>query len=229
VVEEVHDRFVEEAVQLARDLRAGEEEGAKLGAMTSPQQVEIVREHIEDALAKGAKAVVGGSHSVRAPFIDPVVLTDVTAEMKIFSEETFGPVLPIARVRSVDEAVERANDSPYGLGSSLWGKTGLRRVADGMTAGATAINATLAFAAIPSLPFGGGGESGFGRIHGDEGLREFCRVKSTAEERFQLPVNMLSFNQPKDGYATNKKLIQQLYGGGMVDRIGSAVRKLKGS
>jgi aldehyde dehydrogenase (NAD+) len=83
----------------------------------------------------------------------------------------------------------------------------------------TSINSALAFAGVPSLPFGGVGDSGFGRIHGDEGLREFARTKATAEERFTLPVALLSFKLPRGTYDRVKSTIHQLYGGGMVDKL----------
>jgi acyl-CoA reductase-like NAD-dependent aldehyde dehydrogenase len=73
-----------------------------------------------------------------------------------------------------------------------------RSIADRLRAGMTSINSVMAFAGIQSLPFGGVGDSGFGRIHGDEGLREFSRVKSTAEQAFSLPLNLMSFKQPAD-------------------------------
>jgi hypothetical protein len=84
----------------------------------------------------------------------------------------------------------------------------------------------MAFASIPNLPFGGIGESGFGRIHGDEGLREFTRVKSTAEEVFSLPIAFTSFKLPKNAYDRMRGLIRTLYGDGVVSRAGDAIRKL---
>ena len=92
----------------------------------------------------------------------------------------------------------------------------------------TSINSVMAFARIQSVPFGGVGDSGFGRIHGDEGLREFSRVKSTAEQAFSLPLNLMSFKQPADITTKVKGLIQTLYGEGVIARAGDAWRKLRG-
>jgi delta 1-pyrroline-5-carboxylate dehydrogenase len=137
-------------------------------------------------------------------------------------------VIPIQRVASLDEAVQLANDTRYGLGSSVFaGKGAARELAGKLRAGMTSINSVMGFAGIPSLPFGGVGDSGFGRIHGDEGIREFARVKSTAEQVVALPINMMSFRQPKDAPSRLRGMIKQLYGDGVVAKAGDLWRKLK--
>lgn len=226
VAEPVYDAFVSKVQEKARAVRVGAD--GDIGAMTRPAQVEVVREHIRDAVAHGARVLVGGPDAVDGNFVSPTVLVDVTRDMRIMQEETFGPVLPIIKVATAEDGVRQANDSPFGLGSAIFGHAGVRRLADGIRAGMTAINAVLAYSAIPSLPFGGVGESGFGRIHGDEGLREFARIKATAEERMALPaaLNVMSFGQPASTYDRVRTLIDQLYGGGAVDRAGSALKKL---
>ena len=188
-----------------------------------PRQVEIIRDHLEDAVARGARCLVGGPDAIRGNFVPPTVLVDVTSDMRVMTEETFGPVLPIVKVASADQAVEQANASRFGLGSAVFGKARARELADRLRAGMTSINSALAYAGIPSLPFGGVGESGFGRIHGDEGLREFSRVKATAEERFPLPVALLSFKLPRGTYDRVRSTIQTLYGGGLLDKLRSLV------
>jgi aldehyde dehydrogenase (NAD+) len=219
VVDSVYQQFVDRVVAEARQVRWGADDEAHIGAITMPRQVQIIREHMEDAVAKGAKVLVGGPQEIRGNFVPPTVLVDVKPDMDIMREETFGPVLPIARVASVDQALEQANATSYGLGSAVFGRARAREIADKLRAGSTAINSVLAFAAVPSLPFGGVGASGFGRIHGDEGLREFSRVKATAEERFPLPVALLSFKLPRGTYERTLTLIKQLYGGGIIDRL----------
>jgi acyl-CoA reductase-like NAD-dependent aldehyde dehydrogenase len=195
--------------------------------MTSPAQVAIVKDHLEDAVKKGAKVLTGGPDAISGSYIQPTVLTNVNHDMKVMSDETFGPVIPIQKVKSVDEAVQLANDSKYGLGSSVFsGKHG-RAIADRLRAGMTSVNSVQAFAGIPSLPFGGIGESGFGRIHGEEGIREFTRIKSTAEQIVPLPINMMSFRQPKNAISNIKGMIKQLHGTGIVAKLGDFLHKLK--
>jgi aldehyde dehydrogenase (NAD+) len=226
VTDAVHDKFVEEVVKQVRDLKVGGDDG-HLGAMTSPAQVKIVKDHLDDAIAKGAKVLTGGPDAISGSYIQPTVLTNVDHKMKVMTDETFGPVIPIAKVASVDEAIRLANDTTFGLGSSVFAGKNARAIADKLRAGMTAINSVMAFAGIPTLPFGGIGDSGFGRIHGDEGIREFTRVKSTAEQAFSIPMNMMSFRQPKDMPKKLRGMIKQLYGDGVVAKAGDFLRKLR--
>ena len=226
VAESVHDKFVDEVVKQVRDLKVGGDDG-DLGAMTSEAQVKIVKDHLDDAIAKGAKVLTGGPNAITGSFIQPTVLTGVTHQMKVMTEETFGPVIPIQKVKSVDEAVRLANDSRYGLGSSVFAGKSARSIAAKLRAGMTSINSVMGFAGIPSLPFGGVGDSGFGRIHGDEGIREFTRVKSTAEQAFALPINMMTFKQPKNAAKNLRGMIKQLYGDGVVSKAGDLLRKFR--
>ena len=225
VASAVHDKFVDEVVKQVRELKIGGDD-AHLGAMTSPAQVAIVRDHLDDAIAKGAKVHTGGPGAISGSYIQPTVLTNVDHHMKVMTEETFGPVIPIAKVDSLDEAVRLANDSRYGLGSSVFAGKHARSTADKLRAGMTSVNSVMAFAGIPTLPFGGIGDSGFGRIHGDEGIREFTRVKSTAEQLVSIPMNMMSFRQPKDMAKRMRGMIKQLYGDGVVAKAGDLWRKL---
>ena len=227
VADAIHDKFVDEVVKNVRALKVGGDDG-DIGAMTSPAQVAIVKDHLEDAIKKGAKVHTGGPDAISGNYIQPTVLTDVEHGMKVMSDETFGPVIPIKRVSSLDEAVKLANDTTFGLGSSVFGGKAARSIAGKLRAGMTAINSVMAFSGIPSLPFGGVGDSGFGRIHGDEGIREFTRVKSTAEQAFSIPMNMMSFRQPKDMSKKLRGMIKQLYGDGVVARATDAWRKFRG-
>lgn len=228
VVDSVYDAFVAKVVDLVRTLKVGSDEHAHYGAMTLDRQVDRVREHVTEALDKGARAVVGGLDSIKGRFIEPIVLVDVSPKLKVMCEETFGPVLPIAKVASVDEAVRIANDTGFGLGSAVFTKHGGEQLADRLITGMTSINAVAAYAAIPGLPFGGVGESGFGRIHGDEGILEFVRVKATAYERFPLPGFGMAFGDPQKVLAQTKQTIKALFGGSALDSVGSVFRKLKG-
>jgi acyl-CoA reductase-like NAD-dependent aldehyde dehydrogenase len=226
VADAIHDRFVDEVVKQVRALKVGGDDG-QLGAMTSAAQVAIVKDHLDDAIAKGAKVLTGGPAAISGAYIQPTVLTGVDHRMKVMTDETFGPVIPIQRVSSLDEAVVLANDTRYGLGSTVFAGKAARGLADRLRAGMTSINSVMAYAGIPSLPFGGVGDSGFGRIHGDEGVREFTRIKSTAEQVMSIPINMLTFRQPKEAPKRLRGLIKQLYGDGVVAKAGDWLRKLR--
>ncbi|HET7408367.1 MAG TPA: aldehyde dehydrogenase family protein [Mycobacteriales bacterium] len=195
VVDSVYDRFVDEIVRRAEGIKGGAD-GATLGPITMPKQVDIIAAHINEALDRGARAVVGGRDSVHAPYVDPVVLVDVPADARVLREETFGPVLPIVPVRDVDEAVRLANGTSYGLGASVWARKRGREIARQLRSGMAAINSVMSFAGFAALPFGGVGDSGFGRIHGADGLKEFTRAKAIARERFALPIDVMSFDAP---------------------------------
>jgi acyl-CoA reductase-like NAD-dependent aldehyde dehydrogenase len=143
-----------------------------------------------------------------------VVLVEVPEDALVMREETFGPVLPIIRVTDGDEAVARANASGYGLASAVYGKRNAERLASALKAGMTSINAVQMVAAVPALPFGGVGESGFGRIHGAEGLREFARVKATTRQRFPLPFELTSFQRPRGLIPMVKRQLRLRHGRG---------------
>ncbi|MGE0549343.1 MAG: aldehyde dehydrogenase family protein [Kofleriaceae bacterium] len=226
VADAIHDRFVESVMGYVGKIRT-DGEHRQIGAMTSASQVTIVKDHLSDALAKGAKALTGGPDAIQGNFIKPTVLTNVDHSMKVMTEETFGPVVSIQRVRSIDEAVKLANDTKYGLGSSVFSASSARSIAARLRSGMTSINSVLAFGAIPGLPFGGIGESGFGRIHGDEGIREFTRTHSIAEEVVPMPINLMSFRQPRDMSKRIRAMIKQLYGGGVVAKAGDLLRRLR--
>ncbi|MCA2217326.1 aldehyde dehydrogenase family protein [Jidongwangia harbinensis] len=175
----VYDAFVDAVVTRAARLTVGED----IGPITMPGQIETIRRHIADALAHGGRAVLGGADAVQPPYVAPTVLVDVPEESAAIREETFGPTLTITRVADADEAVRRANALRYGLGGAVFGKADAVRIARRMHTGMVAVNSTLTFVGMANLPFGGVGDSGFGRIHGDDGLREFARPKSVTVRR----------------------------------------------
>ncbi|MFF7796691.1 aldehyde dehydrogenase family protein [Streptomyces olivaceus] len=195
---EVHADLCERVVRRAGVLRPGADGDAAYGPMTLPGQTRTVERHVSQAVASGARALLGGPESVRAPYVAPVVLADVPEDAAALTEETFGPVVAVNAVADVDEAVARANDSRYALGAAVFCRN--RRagtaIAARLRAGAVSVNSVLGFAAVPALPFGGSGDSGFGRIHGAEGLRAFTAVQSTTVQRFAPPVALTSFEVP---------------------------------
>jgi len=163
-----------------------------------PDQVDVIRRHISDALERGGRAVLGGLDAVRPPYVHPTVLVDVPEDSVAVTDETFGPTLAVAKVASADEGVDLANRSSYGLGGAVFGKERALALARRMRSGMVSINGSLSFAGLPALPFGGVGDSGFGRIHGADGLREFTRPKAIAKRRMRSLVPSTTFErQPK--------------------------------
>jgi aldehyde dehydrogenase (NAD+) len=193
VVDSVYAAFVARITELARDVRADK----NYGAMTTPEQVDVIRRHVEDALSRGARAVVGGPESIRPPFVDPVILVDVPDDAPAVQEETFGPTLTVTRVSDVDDAIEKANGTPFGLAGSVFSKGSGELLARRMRAGVISVNSALTFMGVPALPFGGVGDSGFGRIHGADGLREFTRPHSVARQRVAPPLAVMTFRHTK--------------------------------
>jgi aldehyde dehydrogenase (NAD+) len=168
-----------------------------------PAHVDVIRRHIGDALDCGGRAVTGGG--IHGSYVEPTVLTDVPETSAAVREETFGPTLTVTRVRDAEEALRRTNATTYGLAGSVF--TGSKErgmdLARRMRSGMTSVNSVISFAAVPALPFGGVGASGFGRIHGEDGLKEFTRAKSITVQRFALPTPLMTF-------ARNATLIDQL-------------------
>ena len=212
VVEPVRDQFLAKVREQASGIAVGVEELSAYGPMTVGAQVDIVRRHVSDALAAGAQALVGGLESIRPPFIDPIVLVDVPEDCSAVQEETFGPVMVINTVADVDEAVRRANGTAFGLGSSVYSARRGPSIAARLRAGGTTINSVLSFVGLSSIPFGGVGESGFGRFHGADGLREFSYAKSTARKRFNLGKDMQAFPRTPDQFGAVRKTLRLRYG-----------------
>ncbi|MFR9751196.1 aldehyde dehydrogenase family protein [Nocardia sp. 004] len=209
----VSDAFVAEVERILRGIEPGSGDKAAYGPMTMPSQIDIVRHHIENALKNGGTAVFGGPESVKAPFIEPVVLVDVDEDSEAVREETFGPTITIRTVDSVEEAVRLSNNSAYGLSSAVYSKKNGLDIARALRVGATSVNSVLAFAAIPGLPFGGVGDSGIGRIHGAPGLLEFARPHSIAVQRFAIPgMALLSYTRTDTTMKLLRGIVSFLHG-----------------
>ena len=208
--EAVYDAFLAAATAKAAALRPGTGEGASYGPITMPAQVEVIRRHIADALARGGRAVTGGG--IDGGLVEPTILADVPEDSLAVTQETFGPTLTVTRVRDADEAVELANASSYGLAGAVFSRRRGMELARKLRSGMTSVNAVVAFAGVPSLPFGGSGESGFGRIHGADGLREFTRAKAITRQRFALPVPLTSFRRTAKVDALLVKTVRLVYG-----------------
>jgi acyl-CoA reductase-like NAD-dependent aldehyde dehydrogenase len=208
----VHDAFVAELTERIRTVRPGSDPQASYGPMTMPGQVDVVRRHVRDALAGGGRALTGGE--VDGAFIPPTVLVDVPETSSAVREETFGPTLTVTRVRDAEEAVRLTNGTTYGLAGAVFTRSKARgmELARQMRSGMTSINSVASFASVPGLPFGGVGGSGFGRIHGDDGLREFARAKAITRQRFALPTPLMSFTRHPAAADQLAKVVGLLHG-----------------
>jgi acyl-CoA reductase-like NAD-dependent aldehyde dehydrogenase len=200
VAEAVYHTFLERLTQRVSGLRPGFDPEASYGPMTSSAQGEIVAKHVADALARGGRSwgpAPEGGDVVAAPYLRAVVLTEVPEHSTAVTEETFGPTVTVTPVANLAEAVSFANAGRYGLGSAVFTKdrSAAMAAARSLRTGMTSVNSVLGFAIVPALPFGGVGESGFGRIHGADGLREFSRAKSITRQRMRPLVNLTSFGR----------------------------------
>jgi acyl-CoA reductase-like NAD-dependent aldehyde dehydrogenase len=207
-VDAVYDEFVAALAERARTLRPGTD----YGPATMPAQLDVIRRHVTEALARGGRAVVGGADSVRPPYAHPTVLVDVPEDAAAVTEETFGPTLTVTRVADVDEAVEKANASAYGLGAAVFARTGGEQIARRIRSGMTSVNSVLSYAGVGALPFGGVGDSGFGRIHGEDGLREFARAKAISRPRFPALLDVTRFDRKPWSIRVLTLLLRVRYG-----------------
>jgi acyl-CoA reductase-like NAD-dependent aldehyde dehydrogenase len=212
VVDDVAQDLTDRIVAQARRLRADGEPNADLGPITRPAQVEVIREHLNDALARGGTALVGGAESVRPPYVEPVVLAGVPETSIAVTEETFGPTLTVHQVANLDDAVVRVNAGRYGLGAAVFSGRRGAQIAAQLRCGMVSVNSVISYAAVPSLPFGGVGDSGFGRIHGADGLREFTRAKAVTRRRFRPAVQVLTFARPAWALRLLLRIVRVRYG-----------------
>jgi acyl-CoA reductase-like NAD-dependent aldehyde dehydrogenase len=215
VADPVYETFLAKLTERVAALRPGSEDGASYGPMTMPSQIEVIRRHLTDAVARGGRAVPGPAEdAIDGRYVRPVILTDVPEDADAVREETFGPTITVRRVASLEEGIRLANASSYGLGASIFAGSRRRAVtaARSLRTGAAAINSVVSFMLVPALPFGGVGESGFGRIHGADGLREFTRSKSIASQWMKPPADLMSFGRTDRDLARTLGLVRFLHG-----------------
>ena len=197
VVESVYDAFVEKITELAKTVRVGSGEDAQIGPVPLPTQIPVIRQHIEDALARGATATVGGLETVtHGRYVEPTILVNVPSDALAATEETFGPTLAVVKVADTEEAIALINAGQYGLGSAVFSREHGEAIARRLRAGMTSVNDALVFSMNPALPFGGRGYSGYGRKHGDEGLREFAYPHSFSAKTGPARMSASTFGTP---------------------------------
>src|SRR3954463_15348750 len=218
VEEPVYDEFVSKVVEKTRALRQGvpgEAGAVEIGAVTFEPQIDIMEDHMKDAVEKGAKVLVGGKpRPGGGRFFEPTVVVDVDHSMKLMQDETFGPILPVMKVRDEEEALRLANDSRYGLNSSVWTKDIAKgeRIASQIQAGSTCVNDAVANYAAQELPFGGVKESGIGVRHSSAGIRKYCHAHAILITRFAMKRELYWFPFSKRNAKILERLLVFMYG-----------------
>jgi succinate-semialdehyde dehydrogenase/glutarate-semialdehyde dehydrogenase len=217
VVDEVYDEFVKQATKAMKRLTVATRDGTDIGPIISPPQAEIIREHLADAVAKGAQVLAGGTQTrtEHAVYFDPTLVDNVDHSMTLMRDETFGPIVPVMRVADEAEALELANDSNYGLHGSVWTKDRARghRVAARMKTGSVAINDHMINFAFPSIKLGGIGDSGLSGQLGEEGIKAYTIHRSITSARFAPTTRLMGAWLPRRvGNRWWKNLARVLFG-----------------
>jgi len=217
VVDSVYDRFVAAVKREVGQLKIGYtpdmESPYSSGPIMLPRQLEIIESQIKDALEKGAKLIAGGRRW-QSTFFEPTVLTGVTHEMHIMRKETFGPCMPIMKVKDDAEAIQRANDSEYGLSASVWSQNLRRaeRVGHQLEAGTIVVNDALVCYAVAQLPFGGMKKSGSGRIHGRDEVTQFTQLKGFAIGKAPRAYDVATILREPCHYSQMKAAVKLVFG-----------------
>jgi len=189
VEQAVADEFIALCVEKTKKLRLGpgSDPSTDVGPLIRPQHVQRMRDLIQDAVARGAKVLCGGNArpDLGPNFFEPTVIVGIDSTMKLFQEETFGPILAMQTVRDAEEAVTRANDSPFALAASVWTSNAAcgQAIAKRLRAGAVMVNDAISYFGIAEAPHGGCGASGWGRTHGKAGLLEMVQMKYIDSDR----------------------------------------------
>jgi acyl-CoA reductase-like NAD-dependent aldehyde dehydrogenase len=224
VEEPIYHTFVGKVVDRVKQLRQGpSDDEVELGSMSSEEQFKKVIAQVDDAVTKGAKVLTGGraNASFSGLYYEPTVLVDVTHEMSIIQDETFGPVIPIMKVSNADEALRLANDSRYGLDAVVFSrdKVKARQIAQRLYTGTVCINDGLVNYIIPDAPMGGVKDSGFSRRHGPEGIRKYCYQKTIVIDRFGLKKEMPWFPSSRKKTAQMRRMISLLWRSGWRNKV----------
>jgi acyl-CoA reductase-like NAD-dependent aldehyde dehydrogenase len=220
--ERIHDALVARVRELTLELRQGDPELGEIdvGAIIFPKQLEVAERLIADALEKGATIVAGGKRkSGPGSFFEPTVLAGCDHTMLVMKDEIFGPIVPIQRVASDEEAVALANDSHLGLNAYVFTKDRQKgqRLAERIEAGSVVVNDVLSNYAAVEAPFGGMKQSGFGRVHGEDALRAMCDPRHISVDRFTSPSrDPIWYPYSAKGYAFMQRGSRALFGRGSI-------------
>ena len=230
VFDQVHDAFIKILDRRVAELRQGPPLGSELvdlGATTMPAQLEIIESLVQDAVDKGAQLIHGGKKGAHqtGQYYEPTLLTEVNHTMRITQEECFGPVMVIMRVQDETEVIRLANDSRYGLGSSVFTRNQERgiKIAKAIRSGMSVVNDYGIAYMMQDLPFGGVGISGFGRINGPEGLRACCHQKAIVSDRVSFGKSFAVHPIRAQSFDLVENAIQCIYGRQTRNRAQAAI------
>src|SRR6266700_2866412 len=227
------EKFIALCVEKTKKLRigAGSDPATDVGPLIRPEHVRRMIDLVEDAVSRGAKLLCGGSArpELGPNFFEPTVITGVDSSMKLFQEETFGPILAIQVVRDAKEAITRANDSPFALAASIWTKNKSRGMALAveLRAGAVMVNDAISYFGIAEAPHGGCGASGWGRTHGKAGLLEMVQLKYIDVDRLPHREKPWWYRYGADLERAADAFLQFEFGAGLSARIRNARGALK--
>jgi len=235
VHEDIYDLFMEELKLKVEKLRIGYDNdfNVDIGLMTTKKQVETVESHIKDALEKGAEIFARSSSSNENKWnnlVCPCVLSNVTHEMVVMKEETFGPLIGVMKIKDIDEGIDLANDSNLGLTASVWSsnRKNAIKIASEIRAGAVTINDHLMSHGLAETPWGGFKESGIGRTHGEVGFAEMTEPQVIVNDILPfVKRNMWWHPHSKNVYFGIKGILNLLYGKGIKKRVSGLYNMLK--
>jgi acyl-CoA reductase-like NAD-dependent aldehyde dehydrogenase len=216
VVDEVYEPFLSHVLEQARQLKIGYNTEIinlnDMGPLTFQRQIDIIDDHMQDAIAKGATVLFGGKRD--GMFMEPTVMVDVDHTMIIMQEETFGPIIPIMRVDNEAHAIQLANHSDFGLSASVWSQNLRRakRVAEQLNVGSVNINDTMSHFAIPHLPFGGVKESGIGRTHSEKDMLQFTQSRAIVVGKPPIRFDIATIMREPGQYKLGAGILRMAFG-----------------